>query len=110
MKYARNQVQQALSAAREAGRDVTGLAPERRETAVLLEQWGLLPLDQSAYDEKVADWYVANGLATRRADTPDDTPGDTPVQLAAAIAAAESALATAQAMLTLARVAGGGGP
>lgn len=110
MRYARNHVQQALSAAREAGRDVTGLAPEKRETAILLEQWGLLPIDQTAHDQKVSDWYVANGLATRPVDPPGDTRGDTPdAATVAAFAAAESALATAQAMLTLARAASGGG-
>lgn len=106
MRYARNHVQQALSAAREAGKDVTGLAPEKRETAILLENWGYLPVDQSAVDAKVQEWYISQGLAQRPSDTPAATPDRA---TAAAFAAAESALATAQAMLALARMSGGWG-
>lgn len=72
----------------------------------MLERWGLLPIDSDAVDAKVQDWYISQGLATRRSDTPDNTPDLASV---AAMAAAEAALAAAQACLTLARVTGGGG-
>lgn len=116
MGYARHHVRQALSAAREAGRDVSGMAPEKRETAVILEGWGFLPVDEDAEAEKVRRWYVEQGLAApfgvdaprrRSRDTPADTPEDTP-ELApsstgAALAAAEAAIDAARAALHAAR-------
>lgn len=115
MGYTRTHVRQAFLAAQDAGKDLSTLRIGDRETVLQLERWGFLPLDQSMYDKKIADWYVANGLA-RPADTPNDTrddaPRDTPdVPLLphhAAFAAAEAALATAQACLELARLSGGG--
>jgi hypothetical protein len=122
MPYPRTHVRQALSAAREAGRPVEGLKSDDRETTVLLEKWGYLPVDQDAADRRIADWYVSQGLAIREgdtlADTPeptsdtrDDTRGDTPgVHTLDVLAAAESALETARVALSLARsMAGGGG-
>jgi len=119
MGYARHHVRQALSAAREAGRDVSGLAPEKRETAVVLEGWGFLPVDEDAEAEKVRRWYVEQGLAApfgvdaprRRSldtpiDIPKDTPEDTPERVSssgAALAAAEAALDAARAALSAAR-------
>lgn len=116
MGYARHHVRQALSAAREAGRDVSGMAPEKRETAVILEGWGFLPVDEDAEAEKVRRWYVEQGLAVpfgvdaprrRVLDTPGDTPGDTPELVpsstGAALAAAEAAVEAARAALLAAR-------
>lgn len=124
MQYSRTHVRQALSAAREAGRDVSGMPPERRETAVILERWGYLPVNQEQVDERIAAWYVANGLATRADDTPGDTPGDTPEVPAASVAsvipvgssasstmaalvAAEAAIEAARLALAAARTIGG---
>lgn len=116
MGYARHHVRQALSAAREAGRDVSGMAPEKRETAVILEGWGFLPVDEDAEAEKVRRWYVEQGLAApfgvdaprRRSldapvDTPEDTPELVPSSTGAALAAAEAALDAARAALYAAR-------
>ena len=130
MAYARTHVKQALSAAREAGKPVDGLMAGDRETAIMLEKWGYLPIDQDAVDKRIADWYVANGLAwrgddsdtptSRRDDTPEDTPVETPVNTPVdargvptldVLAAAESALETARVALSVARsmaTAGGG--
>jgi hypothetical protein len=119
MPYARTDVRQALSMAREAGKPVEGLFAGDRETALQLEKWGFLPLDREAVDKRIADWYVANGLALRdgdtpeppsdtptdtRGDTPADTPGDTPERSRVALEAAEAALAAASAALRLARL------
>ena len=114
MAYARTHVKQALTAAREAGKPVEGLMVGDRETAIMLEKWGFLPVDQAAIDKRIQDWYVAQGLAVRegdsdtprREDTPDDTPVDTPervVRSDAALDAAEAALQAAHAALRLAR-------
>lgn len=116
MGYARHHVRQALSAAREAGRDVSGMTPERRETAVILEGWGFLPVDEDVEAEKVRRWYVAQGLAAplgvdaprrRSGDAPVDTPEDTPERVlsstGAALAAAEAAIDAARAALYAAR-------
>jgi hypothetical protein len=118
MPYARTDVRQALSAAREAGKPVAGLNAGDRETTIQLERWGFLPVDRDALDKRVQDWYVSQGLATRQGDTPEptsdtrgDTPGDTRgVPTLDVLAAAESALETARVALSLARsMAGGGG-
>ena len=106
MAYPRTHVRQALLAAKEAGKDCTGLSVDKRETAIMLEKWGYLPVDQSAVDDRIQAWYVSQGLATRASDTPGNTPDRASE---AAIAALEAALATAQACLTLARMAGGEG-
>lgn len=119
MPYARTHVRQALSAAREAGKPVDGLIAGDRETAIMLEKWGFLPIDQEATDRRIADWYAANGLAVKVADTPEpvhdtprdtpepppaDTPGDTPERSRVALEAAEAALAAASAAIRLARL------
>lgn len=105
MPYARTQVRQALLAAKDAGKDCTGLSVDSRETPVMLEKWGFLPIDQDAVDERVRDWYVRNGLATPLSDTPKDAPGDTRERgsTAAALEAAEAALVAASAALRLAK-------
>lgn len=113
MPYARTDVRQALSAAREAGKPVQGLNAGDRETTIQLEKWGYLPVNRDALDKRVQDWYVSQGLATREGDTPeatvdtpDDAHGDTPdrvVRPDAALDAAEAALQAAHAALRLAR-------
>lgn len=125
MPYARTDVRTALHAAREAGKPVQGLIVGDRETALQLERWGFLPVDHAATDKRIADWYVANGLAVRGGDTPErvsdtprdtpePTPGDTPgdtrgsVPTLDVLAAAESALETARVALSLARSLAGG--
>lgn len=128
MPYARTDVRQALSVAREAGKPVDGLIAGDRETTIQLEKWGFLPVDREATDKRIADWYVANGLALKGGDTaeavsdtpqatPEPTRGDTPgdtrgVPTLDVLAAAESALETARVALSLARsmaTSGGGG-
>jgi hypothetical protein len=123
MPYARTDVRTALHAAREAGKPVEGLIAGDRETALQLERWGFLPVNQDATDRRVQDWYIAQGLAVRESDTPERTsdtpqatPGDTPgdtrgVPTLDVLAAAESALETARVALSLARslaTSGGG--
>jgi len=127
MPYARTDVRTALHAAREAGKPVDGLIAGDRETALQLERWGFLPVNQDATDRRVQDWYVSQGLAVRESDTPErtfdtpqatrgDTPGDTPgdtrgLATLDVLAAAESALETARVALSLARslaTSGGG--
>jgi hypothetical protein len=102
--------------AREAGKPVDGLMAGDRETVIMLEKWGYLPVNQDAVDERIAAWYVKNGLAARVGDAPD-TPVDTPERVPeeppervprvgaddAALAAAEAALQAAHAALRLAR-------
>ena len=114
MRYSRVHVKQALDAAREDGRPVDFMKVGDRETEISLERMGYLPVDQAAIDQKVQDWYVAQGLAVR-IDTPVDTPADTPEPVPevvavrsggadeAALDAAEAALAAASAALRLAR-------
>lgn len=107
MSYPRVHVSQAFTAAREAGKDLTGLKVGDRETVIALERWGFLPLNQDATDARIADWYVKNGLATRRDDTPGDTPERVSGSTAAALAAAEAALEAARAALAVARSVAG---
>ena len=135
MPYARTDVRTALHEAREAGKPVDGLIVGDRETALQLERWGFLPVNREATEKRIADWYVANGLAVRVDDTPDrvpdtphdtrgDTPGDTPGRTAAAVAsvipvvssasstmaalvAAEAAIEAARLALAAARTIGG---
>lgn len=114
MRYSRVHVKQALNAAREDGRPVDFLRVGDRETELTLERMGYLPVDQAAIDQKVQDWYVAQGLALR-GDTPIDTPADTPEPVpegvpersggadGAALDAAEAALQAASAAIRLAR-------
>jgi len=104
MGYSRPHIRQALAQAREDGRSVEGFAGDR-DTVLQLERWGYLPVNQDEVDRRIADWYVAQGLAIREGDTPDDTPervSDTPASVAA-LDAAEAALAAASAALRLAR-------
>jgi len=120
MPYARTDVRTALHAAREAGKPCEGLIAGDRETALQLERWGFLPVDQAATEKRIQDWYVSQGLAMRESDTPErvlDTPRDTPeaprgdtrgdtpggVPTLDVLAAAESALETARVALSLAR-------
>jgi hypothetical protein len=126
MPYARTDVRTALHAAREAGKPCDGLIAGDRETALQLERWGFLPVNQEATDKRIQDWYISQGLAMRESDTrervsdtprdtPEPTPGDTPgdtrgsVPTLDVLAAAESALETARVALSLARSMGGGG-
>lgn len=119
MPYARTDVRTALHAAREAGKPVDGLIVGDRETALTLERWGFLPVDQAATDKRIADWYVANGLAVKGGDTPErasDTPRDTPGDTrgaapgvsttSAALAAADAAIEAARAAIAAARAMG----
>jgi|694.fasta_scaffold03440_41 hypothetical protein len=122
MRYARPHVRQALSAAREAGKPVDGLHVGDRETELVLERMGFLPVDVDAVDAKIAGWYAAQGLAMRvdepvpvspvpidtRGDTPGDTPGDTrgSSSTIAALAAAEAAIEAARAAIAAARAMG----
>lgn len=105
MGYSRPHIRQAITAAREAGKPVQGFAGDR-EMVLQLERWGFLPIDQDAVDRRIADWYVAQGLALRDDDTPDtpDTPNDMPERSRMALDAAEAALAAASAALRLARM------
>ena len=89
-----------------------------RETEIVLERMGYLPIDQDAVDRRVQDWYVAQGLVVRESsptdtpapvvdtqpDAPRDTPGDTPDRSRVALEAAEAALAAASAAIRLARL------
>ena len=115
MGYSRTHVKEALLAARRDGKPTSGLRPDDRETVIQLERWNYLPIDQDAVDQRIADWYAANGLALKgdtpsdtREGTPEDTRGDAPkpVRPAAnseAIDAAEAALLAATAALRLAK-------
>lgn len=110
MGYSRPHVRQALNAARESGKPVDGLRADDRETTIMLEKWGFLPIDQDALDKRIADWYIGQGLALREGDTPNATPDATPEVVSisaapslAALEAAEAALAAASAALRLAR-------
>jgi hypothetical protein len=126
MPYARTDVRTALHAAREAGKPCDGLIAGDRETALQLERWGFLPVNQEATDRRIQDWYVSQGLAMRESDTPErvsdtlyatpeDTRGDTPERVVRGVptldvlAAAESALETARVALSVARTMAGGG-
>ena len=102
MRYPKTHVQQALSAAREAGIDVAGLKVGDAETELTLERVGLLPLDAKAVEDKVSDWYVRNGLATK-----DRVRREASETTGAALEAAEAALHAAAAALRLAKQLGG---
>lgn len=106
MRYEKNHVAQALSAAREAGIDTAGMKNGDRDTELTLERMGFLPIDSAAVDAKVADWYVRNGLA-RREGPPSNFTGDPSAATGAAVAAAEAALEAAAAALRLVRALGG---
>lgn len=111
MRYPTAQVRTALSAAKEAGKNTAGMSPDLRETELALEKWGYLPLPgDTSIEDKVAEWYIAQGLATPADDRPrrksakvepavimSAPPND------AALVAAEAALAAAQAALAYAR-------
>ena len=111
MRYPTAQVKTALSAARGAGKNTAGMSPDLRETELALEKWGYLPLPgDTTIEEKVAEWYVAQGLATRADDKPrrQKAVASEPAIMSAApndaaLLAAEAALAAAQAALAYAR-------
>ena len=116
MRYPTAQVRTALSAAKEAGKNTAGMSPDLRETELALEKWGYLPLPgDTTIEDKVAEWYVAQGLATPADDRPrrrKAAKSEPEVQGAvimsappndAALLAAEAALAAAQAALAYAR-------
>lgn len=112
MRYPRAQVRTALASAKEAGKATAGLSVDLRETELTLEKWGFLPLPgDTTINERVADWYRAQGLA---APVEDGAPRvkqskpQSPVIMSAqgndaALIAAEAALAAAQAALAYAR-------
>lgn len=109
MGYPRSEVREALGLARKAGQDCRGLHADAPDTAITLERWGFLPIDQAAVDQRVSDWYSSQGLATRTTGKSKATqnvavvsdPVASPTE--SAMAAAEAALAAAQAALVLAR-------
>lgn len=111
MRYPRAQVRTALAAAKEAGKPTAGLSVDLRETELTLQQWGFLPLPGDAsVDKRIADWYVAQGLAVRADDKEPRrkaAPSEPRIMSApaddAALRAAEAALAAAQAALAYAR-------
>lgn len=107
MGYNRTQVKTALTKARDAGKPCDGLSVGLRETELQLESWGFLPLPGDRdVDERVRDWYKAQGLVMTVPAEPAE-PAQ-PVHMAvassdAALSAAEAALTAAQAALALAR-------
>ena len=111
MRYSTAQVRTALSAAKEAGKNTSGMSPDLRETELALEKWGFLPLPgDTSIEEKVAEWYIAQGLASPADDKPRRRKGAAPEPVImsaagdrAALLAAEAALAAAQAALAYAR-------
>jgi len=112
MGYTRTEVRQALTKAKEAGKDCTALHADARDTEITLEKWGFLPIDADRVDARMRDWYVAQGLAVRTDES--DKPSRRPVRervpvsasTGAALEAAEAALTAAQAALRLARLVG----
>lgn len=111
MRYPTAQVRIALSAAKEAGKNTAGMSPDLRETELALEKWGYLPLPgDTTIEDKVAEWYIAQGLATPADDKPRRRKASAPEPVImsappndAALLAAEAALAAAQAALAYAR-------
>ncbi len=111
MRYPTAQVRTALSAAKEAGKNTAGMSPDLRATELALEKWGYLPLPgDTSIEDKVAEWYIAQGLASPADDKPRRRKAATrePVIMSAppndaALLAAEAALAAAQAALAYAR-------
>ena len=111
MRYPKAQVRTALATAKEAGKPTAGLSVDLRETELTLEKWGYLPLPgDTSVSERVADWYVAQGLAARADDKEPRrkaAPSEPRIMSApaddAALRAAEAALAAAQAALAYAR-------
>ena len=81
---------------------MAGLKVGDVETELTLERVGLLPLDAKAVEDKVSDWYVRNGLATK-----DRVRREASETTGAALEAAEAALQAAAAALRLARQLGG---
>ena len=111
MRYPRTQVKAALAQAQEAGKNTAGMAADLRETELALEKWGYLPLPgDTSIEDKVAEWYIAQGLAApaddkprrRKAAAPEPVIMSAPLN-DAALVAAEAALAAAQAALAYAR-------
>ena len=113
MRYPTAQVRTALTAAKAAGKNTAGMSPDLRETELALESWGYLPLPgDTTIEEKVAEWYIAQGLAAPADDKPRrrkaSAPAPAPMIMSApsndaALLAAEAALAAAQAALAYAR-------
>ena len=115
MRYPTAQVRTALTAAKAAGKNTAGMSPDLRETELALESWGYLPLPgDTTIEEKVAEWYIAQGLAAPADDKPRrrkasaPAPAPAPMIMSApsndaALLAAEAALAAAQAALAYAR-------
>jgi hypothetical protein len=110
--YTRTEVRAAMTKAAAAGRDVKGLHADARDTEIALERWGFLPVDGSRVDDRVASWYVAQGLAARVDSESDVSPANKQTvplvaglsqHTDAALLAAEAALTAAQAALALAR-------
>lgn len=127
MTYTRGEVRTALAKAKDAGADCLHMRADDRETVITLEKWGFLPLDPVKVNAKVADWYVAQGLAVRTVETgvggrataqsrakksndvsshvaDNDQPHPKGIT-DAAMSAAEAALTAAQAALAVARSA-----
>lgn len=111
MRYPRAQVRTALRAATEAGKATAGLSVDLRETELALEKWGFLPLPgDTTVNERIADWYRAQGLAASDGEQPKrkSAKSEPAVIMSApggdaALLAAEAALAAAQAALAYAR-------
>ena len=117
MGYTRTEVRQALTKAKAAGKDCTGLHSDARNTEITLEKWGFLPIDSDRVDARMRDWYVSQGLAVRVDDSgkqsQESSPPTAPAMSIsptvnvsatdAAMTAAEAALTAAQAALSLAR-------
>lgn len=111
MRYPTAQVRTALTAAKAAGKNTAGMSPDLRETELALEKWGYLPLPgDTTIEDKVAEWYIAQGLATPADDKPRRRKASAPEPVImsappndAALLAAEAALAAAQAALAYAR-------
>lgn len=112
MSYTRTEVRSALKQARDAGKDCAGLYPDALDTTITLERWGFLKTPNEKVDARIADWYVAQGLAVRESDSvmsdiKSEPRNDVAVGVSgsteAALVAAEAALSAAQAAFAFAR-------
>ena len=63
MHYRHHDIRAALAAAKASGRDTKGMHADDRQTVLTLERWGHLPVNGDEVDERIAAWYIAQGLA-----------------------------------------------